>query len=614
MAVDLIVIERKPKEQRAAELIQRFHYAERWRRQYDQRAVEAYKLYVGYREPIDDPELKGRSNLHIPKTYEHVDTIRARLVKTFFSVRPYIDFVPVPTGTTLVSEENDRKARVAAALVDLQLERNNILRVWYDFITSLLVFPAGILAVGWRYETKQVRRRVTQPLVNETGQIVGFTVVEVEQPVVAWDDNEIVNVDFFDFWPDPRGRDIDSCRFVFHREWATRKEVEEKLALLADAGAGEVFDLDLDALASASSAIEEGRTQRLTAVGLAAETEDGFYEGEEGASRNQLYELLHYWEDERHAILINRVALAYDGPNPYWRHSKKPFVVASYEPLPNEFYGLSAVQIIQHLQEELNTHRNQRIDNVSFVLNRMWRVDPDADIDESELVSRPHGIVHARQGEIEALNVPEVTGSAFNEEAVIKMDMEHALGTPAIVRGVDPTRAETATEIVTKANNASLRFDIKIGLMEAAIKRLAYLMDCNNQQFVDAPRLVKLFGPDDAILWASVQPADLIGEFDYRPASQLVDPAVNRELLRQRLTEVLVQAYSLNNPWLDKYELTRAWADALDLPKRYRIVRPKEEVIQQYLRLQQGPQAYMQPQRPVLFGPNGQPLAQGAAT
>src|SRR5690606_13863817 len=78
---------------RAAELITRFNYADRFRRQYDDKAVEWYKVYVGHREK---PVIEGRSNLHIPRTYEIVDSIRARIVRSFFATRPYLDFVPIP--------------------------------------------------------------------------------------------------------------------------------------------------------------------------------------------------------------------------------------------------------------------------------------------------------------------------------------------------------------------------------------------------------------------------------------------------------------------------------------------------------------------------------------
>ena len=69
--------------------------------------------------------------------------------------------------------------------------------------------------------------------------------------------------------------------------------------------------------------LEEGRWERLSAVGMSPETGPGHWaDDDEGASvskNGNLFELLHYWENGRHAILINRHTLAYDGANPYWR-------------------------------------------------------------------------------------------------------------------------------------------------------------------------------------------------------------------------------------------------------------------------------------------------------
>ena len=88
-----------------------------------------------------------------------------------------------------------------------------------------------------------------------------------------------------------------------------------------------------------------------------------------------------------------------------------------FEQLPNEFYGLSAVGLVEHLQHELNTTRNQRIDNVSFVLNRMWKVRRGADIDDSELVSRPHGVVHVdNPDDVTPFEMSGVTASSYNEK------------------------------------------------------------------------------------------------------------------------------------------------------------------------------------------------------
>lgn len=576
------------REARAAELLSRFTYAESWRRQYDRKAVEWYKLFVGWREPLPD-ENRGRSNLHIPRTFEQLDAIRARLVKSFFSVKPYLEFNPVPRdGTPVeVATLNAEKAKVASALVDYQLDKNQIKSKFFDFVTSMLIFPAGIMSVGWKYEQRTVAVPVPQ-LTNLLEVAYENAPPEYENvwqefPEKVWDDNELQVVDYFDFWPDPRGRCIDTCRFVFQREWMTQEQLLDRLAMLEEAGFGQAFPIDWDKVHE-SSQQSEGRDERMQAVGLSPATGDGVWGDDQSRKVGRMYEVLHYWEDDKYALIVNRVELAYEGRSPYWKHGRKPYVVASYNPLPNEFYGLSAVQIIEHLQHELNTSRNQRIDNASFVLNRMWLVRRGADIDESELVSRPHGVIRVDNVEqdVRELRMSDISSSAFANDVETKQDMENALGVPGIVRGVDPSRAETATEVVTKSSNAGTRFDVVIMVMEdKVIERLAMLMDCNNQQFIDDIRAVQLFGDDAGPVWKSVSPGDLVGERDYAPSGANVDPAANKEVRRAQLTQLMQAVLASQNPYVDLYEMTKMWIQSFDVRNVESLLLPRDVVEQQ---------------------------------
>lgn len=585
---------RSPKE-RVAELIGRFNYADSFREQYERRAIENYKVYVGHRPSLTE-EQKGRSNLHIPLAYEMIDTLRSRIHQAFVKTRPYVDFAPVPSASQLgwftnpeYVEFAEHQAKLGAALVDTQLEKNDWEAVFYNYLTSLLIFPAAILSVGWRFEQKRVRRRVpvtTGLTVDPLGQIIPRIEMQViEQLETAWDDNEITNVDFSDFWIDPKGTDIDNARFCFQREMVTRGQLEELQEVLSQTQSGDVFRLDWDKLKETSDAwATEGRFERMSAVGVSVDSGSGDWP--DGSKRGELYELLHYWEDDRHAIIVNRSQLAFDGMNPYWRHSKKPYVFQSWEPLPNEPYGLSAMDIIRHLNEELNTNRNQRIDNVSLVLNRMWLVRREADIDDSELISRPHGVIRVDNidRDIRELTMTDVTASSYNDEVIIRRDAENALGTPAIVRGAGSQETQTATEATIRNASAGIRFDVKIVLFDTlGLKRLAELMDLNNQQFVTMPRAVKVFGEDEAFAWKLIQPGEIIGEHEYRPGSSAVDPATNKEVRRAQLTQALEIILKTQIPYVDLYELVRAWLETFDIRSTERILLPREVVEQQQI-------------------------------
>jgi len=261
----------------------------------------------------------------------------------------------------------------------------------------------------------------------------------------------------------------------------------------------------------------------------------------------------------------------------------------------------------------------------------MWKVRRGADIDESELVSRPHGIIFVDQpDDVTEISFSDVPSSAYIEGNVIERDMENALGVPPVVRGVDPSRQETATEIVTKSSSAGIRFDVKIMLFEElGIKRLAMLMDLNNQQFLDQSRVVRLFGEDASMKWVMVEPGDLIGERDYMPSGSNVDPAANKELRRQQLIQLM--AIAANNPYIDRYELTKMLIQSFDVRNVERLLLPREVVEQQMaqMALQQmlheqivagrvpesqqnsGRRQPQQPQQPVLYGPTGQPISGG---
>ena len=300
--------------EKTQEIMGLFREADDYRSQYDSKAIDFYKLYRGFRKELPKA-LQGRSNLHIPMTYEHVDTWRSRLLKNFFGpARPWVEFIAQPREGRQVTMANDEKARVAAALVDMQLEKNRATSLFYDWFTCLLVFPAAIASVGWRKETR-TRKRKEQATLNILGlqtPLPALRVVEKEETV--WDDNEIQLVDFFDFWPDPRGTDIDSCRFVFQRERVTRPELEAKLRLWQETGAGEVTEPDWEEIKTLAD-LNEGRYERMSAVGF------GMLGTDTADEKFPLYELLHYWTDDEHRIIINRQQTIFAGDNPYW-HGK----------------------------------------------------------------------------------------------------------------------------------------------------------------------------------------------------------------------------------------------------------------------------------------------------
>ena len=567
-----------------------FQYYDSYRKQYDEIALDCYKKFVGYKEESEADRLareRGevtRSNLHIPRTYQIIDTIRSRIVMTFFGHYPYVEFSPQPTHLDRFSLQlAEDKAKIASALVNEQLKKNNIATRFYDFVTSLLTFPAGYLGVGWRYEQAYVKKKVPAPEIIQTTfgpYYTGKTVYQVVENLESiWDDNEIVNIDYFDFWPDPKATDLDDCRGVFQREFVTFDELMQMLEFYRYLNEGNIYIQDPEELWEIQgTSLERGRDWRLSETGISSGVDVFINATDMRLKRNTEFELLHYWENDRHTITVNRQKVIYDGPSPYWRHRKLPFIAATYERLPNQFFGMSAVQIISDLQEEENTIHNQRTDNVNFILNKMWKVRRGADIDESELVSRPFGVIHVdHPDDVSEVHVADVAASSFHQQNIISTIMENTLATPPVIQGAESGSRKTATETLKMTGNAGMRFDVKIVLFrELGLNRLCMLMDMNNQQFIDDRRLVRL-NLVDTVKWRSIDPGDLIGEYDYRPASPLLDPAVNKEVRREQLSHMLQVLIQMSVPFVDYHKLLEEWLRSFDIDNTEKFIIPREQ-------------------------------------
>lgn len=534
------------REKRVRQLTGLFTTADAYRKPFETRVEQCQALYEGKRPKLPtgpDGKPIRRSNLFVNLTYPAVDTVRARMLRSTMGTRPVIDFVG------RAGPDDDRNAKTATSLCDYQLERNNITGKGYRFLTDLLINPLAILSVSWRYETRTVRRRVP---IYADGVRVGQNVIEFEQ--VDWDDNDVQVVDFYDFWVDPKSPEFENSRYCFHRETATKDQIISKLKLLKEAGM-RVFEPNDDEWGAAKNAGtgQSGREKNLEQDTSRTDDEDA----------EALYELLHYWTDTEHSILLGRQILIADGDNPYW-HSKMPFAVSCWERITGQIYGKSAVDLIGDPQREVNTMRNQRIDNVSMALNRMFKVNKNSQIDDTELVSRPGGIIHVNQPtDVEPLITPDVTASSYRDEQIVREDIDGTLGTTAIMRGADPARATSATESAIKSEGAGTRFEIKIKLFEEVLKRMAFLMDINNQQFVTDEKVIRVTG-DQGVQWPTIRPEDISGLFDYSPACSSVDPGVNRDIRRAQLNEVIAIALKGNLP-VNIPELVRLWLETYNI-------------------------------------------------
>ena len=506
-------------------VVQAFDEASSARTSREDRWTQYYEMYRAFTEQDNST----RSNLNIPYVFAQVEAATPKLINNLFASKPYIGVMPL-RGETM------DKAKALEMLIDYQITHALQLPViMLGVIKEAFIYGAAVSKITWRFETKMKKQLI--PQMDEVGNVIGRE--QVEYPSISYDDPYIEHIDLFDFYLEPSATSIQKAKYCIHRVKRSPEYLKERME------EGLYTKVDMDLLLGG----EEGndfQQMRLENVGIGGNFED------------KRVELLEYWENDRIIVVANRKFLLRDGENPYW-HGKKPFVAVNLIPVMHEFYGIGFPEMMEHLQEELNTTRNQRRDNVSLVLNRMWKKLKMSEIDANQLVSKPGGIIEVDTMEdLLPMEMPDVTSNAYREEEVIKRDMDMVTGINDQSRGTDTSRKETATQASILANAAGERFKTAMMLAGQSINEIGQFMIDLNQQYMDRSRVVRITGID-GVDFAEISPEDIDGKYDVFPAGSSTEPRVTPEIKQAQF----LQLYGTlaNNPLIDQQKLLKTLLD-----------------------------------------------------
>lgn len=109
----------------------------------------------------------------------------------------------------------------------------------------------------------------------------------------------------------------------------------------------------------------------------------------------------------------------------------RPFVVGFTTIEAHRHYPSSLPRLTAALQREANDLRNQRIDNVSFVLNKRYFVKRNAQVDVQSVTRNAPGSVTLLQDpekDVRVVETPDVTTSAFAEQDRLNIDFDDLVG------------------------------------------------------------------------------------------------------------------------------------------------------------------------------------------
>lgn len=555
-------------------ILNRIHAAQNWRDScYKDRWRENIKQY----RSIADKKPQEFSNIFVPQTFMMCETVKARVAESLFANRPYVSVLPRNT-------DDASNAKAAESLIDWQLnERMNIKRLFADdILQDAIVLGTAVCFTGWLKQERQIKEKmeITIPLVDDDGNPfiddMGMPAMVTSEELVprmvtVYDDPLTQKVDLFDFYVDRTATTIQDARFCGHVEYLTKEQIEN---FVENAG----WKVDWENVSPIED-ITGGKEIRAEITGATLGGADDTYDNKD---KNSKYAVTHYWEDNRHVVIINDVECVLDEENPF-NHGEKPYDKCCYVPLTNEFYGIGIPETVKDLQAELNTARNMRIDYNAMALRRMWKIRKGCGLTPKDLVWKQGGVLQVDDMEdILEINVQPLPASAFSNEDVIKQDMRDATGVHDIILGLAQAD-ETATTTMTKDNNASIRFKFFIeAVVDDMLLPIVNKMLSMDTQYLEQGRIIRLI--DDAgqageLL--AILPDELGNDYDFYYVGSSVEPMANKELNKNKMIEAYQLAMA--NPVVQQdmniqRNLLRELFNALEIKEVDKIVPSENEL------------------------------------
>jgi hypothetical protein len=499
----------------------------RWRQPYEDQWKKFYKLYRSYRDSTIYP---FKSNLFVPYVFSIVETVVPKMLGTIFNTRPLIS-VQARQGAS------ENLAKVMERLLEYQLDDERL-----EFFSKILEFFKECTIYGTSF------LKVIPKFGDD--ELVSFNYIDVEP------------IDLFNIFPDYRAKSIRRMKYIIQLSYVDLDE----LKTLQDQGFYKNVK-DVEAYIASDVYVDEYKRTRLTDTGRLDEY--GF------DTNRKIIEVLEYWDKDKIYTIGAKKVILKEEDNPF--DGLLPFIMARYVPVQHEIYGIGIPEISEDLQEELNTVRNQRMDNVNLIINRMFIANKYADIDMSSLVSYPGNVILTNDiNAIEALDTRDVTKSAYMEEEIIKHDIDNATGEFMYMRGAPPERRETATGIVRLQQAATARFDTVIKMLEfTVIRHISKMFLWLDYQFLPKEELYKILGPEDSTALSAdafyQQPLDvMLKQYNFQPMGS------STTAIREVRIQQVMQAYKLfqNDPMINQMELKKMVLDVLDIKNQSKLLQP----------------------------------------
>lgn len=457
---------------------------------HDQRRRDYDSRYDIWRASAPAPKgLEGwQSKLRIKYGMQVIDTALVNIV----SGKPRILVKPR-------NPSSEAGAKAMQEVLDYYVAEDHLVEKQPGFVQQGLIYGVTVAKNHWLYrETERMGRSFqADPLSGSQ--------IEVQAPelVVDRDGPTFEPWSVYHSWWDPAGRDVDSCEYVVLRSYLSKDQLEQN-RYDPDTGRGLYRNLD-----------------KLYETGNRAPKDQTAQERRNRATkpREDLFEILEIWFDDRVIVAGNRTVLLRAADNPFW-HGKKPVVIA--QPMPDgfEMVGIAETERIDHLQQAAWTVQNMRFDNLHLTVMRGVTYREGGVTDPNALQLRPRfKWAVTDHDDVRPFETAPLPPEAYQESESLKGDMQLITGINPYVSGSDLSTVDqnTATGVTALQEVASRLLRFKAAQIHyKGYQRAFEQWGAMTQQFISRGTWVRITDPRTREEgWQLYGPQDVEGQFKF---------------------------------------------------------------------------------------------------
>lgn len=463
----------------------------------------SYKLYMSDNSDRAKEIQSWQANVFIPYINAVVETLMPRILdaRPEFSVQ----------GRT---QDDQPSAEKLQGLIAFTWEISQMDTVSEDLVRSALIYGNAFLQVGWKKSEEEKLFLVTKDFNSKKPAWKKEKRVKYDAPFAACVDN-------YALWYDHRNIPRASKQYWFKRSVMTGEEIKQtypyhdkaRLDLALHSSDKELKDYAAVRYEIKKKHTKVGKNADAGASGGRSDTYENV--GDPDLEMHEVFEWTRPFDDA-FAVMVNKVPILKGGsiPIPY-DFKEAPFINIPYLRLPHEFEGVGVPVLLESPQNMLNMIKNQRLDAVSMSIHKMWVVSPAANVDNSQLVVRPFGIIYSvdPQG-VREVQFSDINASAYREEELLKSDLKYASGVDDFSMA-NGGGAGSATEIRHLRESTLERVRLFVNHLGDGYSTMMRMWIDMYRQFFTAELTARITGEDGRKVFLPIEKGDLMGYYDF---------------------------------------------------------------------------------------------------